>query len=74
MMRVLKAQQVGHFSYGMTFHQKVFCLVYYEGVDIADGGTAGGLMDHIAEVTGGISKFARAVCNGWKAYFVLQPF
>ena len=73
-MRVLKAQQVGDFSDGVTFHQKVLGLVYYEGVDIADGGAACSLMDHVAEVAGGIGQFACAPGNSRETLFVLQPF
>ena len=73
-MGIVEAQQAGHFFNSVSFHQKVLCLVYHEGVDIADGGAACSLMDHIAKVTGGIGRFTGAVCNCWKAFFVLQTF
>ena len=71
---ILEAQQVGHFSYSMTFHQKVLSLVYHEGVDIADGSAAGGLMDHVAEVASGLGQFAGTVCYGRETLLVLQSF
>ena len=74
MMGILEAQQVCDFSDGVTFHQKVLGLVDYEGVDIADGGSASSLMDHVAEVSGGIGQCACAPGNSRETLFVLQPF
>ena len=73
MMGILEAQQVGDLSNGVSFHQKVLGLVYYESMYITNGGTTGGLMDHVAEVAGGIGQFACAPGNSREALFVLQP-
>ena len=49
-VRVLEAQQIGHFAYAETFHQEGFCLVNDKCMDVADGCATGGFMDHIAEI------------------------
>ena len=74
MMRILEAQQVGHFAYAEPFHQESLGLVDDEIMDVADGGAPGGLMDHVAEVTGRIGQLTCAPCNGWESLFMLQAF
>ena len=52
MVRVLKTQKVCGFVDIMTVHQEVLALLYHKGMDIADGRSAGGLVDDVAQVTG----------------------
>ena len=51
-VRVLKTQKVCGFVDIMTVHQEVLALLYHKGMDIADGRSAGGLVDDVAQVTG----------------------
>ena len=72
MMRVFKTQQVGYFSHAEPLHQEGFCLIDDEGMDIADGGAAGRLVDYVAEVAGRISQFTGAPGNCRKPLFMLN--
>lgn len=51
-VRILKTQKVCCFVDIMTVHQEVLALLYQKGMDIADGRSAGGLVDDVAQVTG----------------------
>ena len=74
MMRVFEAQKIRHFANTEAFHEERFRLVDDEIMDIADGRAAGGMMNHITEVSGRISQFRCAPGNAGKALFVLQAF
>ena len=74
MMGVFEAQQVGHFTDDETFHQKGFRLIDDEGMDVSDGCSAGGVVDHITEVACRIGQFGCTVCNGGKSSLMLQTF
>ena len=71
-VRVLKTQQVGHFAHAEAFHQEGFGLVDDKAVDVTDGGAAGRLVDHAAEVAGRISQFTGAPGNCRKPLFMLN--
>ena len=55
MVGIYEAQKVGHFANTEAFHKERFSLADDEIMNIADGRAAGGLMDHITEVSSGIS-------------------
>ena len=63
MVRELEAQEVGGFVDVVTIHQEVLTLIYHKGMDIADGGAAGGFVDDVAQVTGRIGQFACTVLD-----------
>ena len=71
-MGIFEAQQVGHFAYGKALHHEILGLIDYKAVDIADGGAVGGLMDYIAEISGGISQLRSAPCDGGEPHLMLQ--
>ena len=52
MVRIFKSKQIGCFSYAEPFHQEGLGLVDDEGVNVADGSAARGLVDHVAEIAG----------------------
>ena len=56
MVGIFKPQQIGYFSYTEPFHQEGLGLVDDEDMDIADGGAARGLVDHVAEISSRISQ------------------
>lgn len=63
MVRELEAQEVGGFVDVMAVHQEVLSLFNYEGMDVADGRTAGGFVDHVAQVAGRIGQLLGAILD-----------
>jgi len=71
MVRVFESQQVGGFVDVVTIHEEVFPLVYYKGMDIADGGVAAGFVDDIAQIAWRIGQLSGAVFDGRNSEFQL---
>ena len=53
-LRVFETQQAGGFVDVVPVHQEVLSLIYHIGMDVADGGAAGGFVDDVTQVTGRI--------------------
>ena len=53
---VVFASPIYYFSHAEPLHQEGFCLIDNEGMDIADGCAARGLVNHIAKISSRISQ------------------
>ncbi len=71
-VREFEAQEEGGFAYGMSVHQEALTLLDHEGMDVADGRSAGGFVNYVAQVAGGIGKLSGAVLDGGYAEFQLS--
>ena len=52
MMGIVEAEQAGCLADVVPFHQQTLCLVDDVIVDVADGSSARGLVNYVAEVAG----------------------
>ena len=66
-MGIVEAEQSGRLADVATVHQQAFALVDDIGVDVADGGAASSLVNHIAEIAWRIGQLRGTPCHSGKS-------
>ena len=64
MVGELETQQVGGFAHVVPVHQQILALFDHEGMDVADGRAAGGLVDDVAQIAGRVGQLSGAISDG----------